>query len=139
MALQWSRVQTRLEKLLMGVALPTPALPIGFANWNGSVENFTEMPKYLCYVSLGLFNVPKVLRYSSTVIFPIAYTTKASPNEKISKKFQIYYGSKRIIVLLYRVILAILVNHKLLKKSMKEMNQPPNFFWKDLLGSPGLP
>ena len=76
--------------------------------------------------TLGWFNlwgvVPKVLRYSSTVIFPIAYTPKASPNEKISKIFQIYYGSKRIIVLLYRVILAILVNHKLLKKSMKEMN-----------------
>ena len=71
---------------------------------------------------LGWFNVPKVLRYSSTVIFPIAYTPKASPNEKISKNFQIYYGFKRIIVLLYRVILAILVNHKLLKKSMKEMN-----------------
>ena len=75
---------------------------------------------------VGWFNlwsvVPKVLKYSSIVIFPIAYTPKASPNEKISKKFQIYYGSKQIIVLLYRVILAILVNHKLLKKSMKEMN-----------------
>ena len=31
----------------MGVALPTPALPIGFANGNGSVKNFTEMPIHI--------------------------------------------------------------------------------------------
>ena len=45
--------------------------------------------------------MPKVQKYMVSVHFPIHLDPRMSASEIISKKFQIYYPRKQVVVLLY--------------------------------------
>ena len=79
-------------------------------------------------LGLGCVILPKVLKNFGTSVFPNPLALRTSPSEKFSNFVFVYYPGKPVEVLLYDLLIAILVQSLGLKKIMKELDYPPNFW-----------